>query len=88
VLKGKCKMDKKEIANILNDIGLLLELKGENPFKSRAYYNAARTIELLEEDIETLVKEDRLKEIKGIGEAINKKITELVLTGKMESFRS
>ena len=81
-------MDKKEIANILNDIGLLLELKGENPFKSRAYYNAARTIELLEEDIETLVKEDRLKEIKGIGEAINKKITELVLTGKMESFRS
>ncbi|MDK2920076.1 MAG: polymerase, partial [Candidatus Petromonas sp.] len=36
-------MDKREIANILNDIGLLLELKGENPFKSRAYYNAART---------------------------------------------
>ncbi|ADD03394.1 MULTISPECIES: DNA polymerase/3'-5' exonuclease PolX [Thermoanaerobacter] len=81
-------MDKKEIANILNDIGLLLELKGENPFKSRAYYNAARTIELLEEDIETLVKEDRLKEIKGIGEAINKKITELVLTGKMEYYEN
>jgi len=81
-------MDKKEIANILNDIGLLLELKGENPFKSRACYNAARTIELLEEDIETLVKEDRLKEIKGIGEAINKKITELVLTGKMEYYEN
>ncbi|MFV9568104.1 DNA polymerase/3'-5' exonuclease PolX [Thermoanaerobacter mathranii] len=79
-------MDKKEIANILNDIGLLLELKGENPFKSRAYYNAARTIELLDEDIEILVKEDRLKDIKGIGEAINKKITELVLTGKMKYY--
>ncbi|EGD52333.1 DNA polymerase X [Thermoanaerobacter ethanolicus JW 200] len=84
--KGKYKMDKKEIANILNDIGLLLELKGENPFKSRAYYNAARTIELLDEDIEILVKEDRLKDIKGIGEAINKKITELVLTGKMKYY--
>ncbi|KUJ90798.1 MAG: phosphotransferase domain-containing protein [Thermoanaerobacter thermocopriae] len=79
-------MDKKEIANILNNIGLLLELKGENPFKSRAYYNAARTIELLDEDIEILVKENRLKDIKGIGEAINKKITELVLTGKMKYY--
>ncbi|WP_029687546.1 DNA polymerase/3'-5' exonuclease PolX [Thermoanaerobacter sp. A7A] len=79
-------MDKKEIANVLNNIGLLLELKGENPFKSRAYYNAARTIELLDEDIEILVKEDRLKGIKGIGEAINKKITELVLTGKMKYY--
>ncbi|MGB9679794.1 MAG: DNA polymerase/3'-5' exonuclease PolX [Thermoanaerobacteraceae bacterium] len=79
-------MDKKEIANILNNIGLLLEIKGENPFKSRAYYNAARTIELLDEDIEILVKENRLKDVKGIGEAINKKITELVLTGKMKYY--
>ncbi|EGD50226.1 family X DNA polymerase IV [Thermoanaerobacter ethanolicus JW 200] len=58
--------------DILNEIGLLLELKGENPFKARAYYNAARTIEVLDEDIETLVKEDRLKDVKGIGEALNK----------------
>ena len=36
---------KREIAQILEDIGLLLELKGESPFKSQAYYNAARTIE-------------------------------------------
>jgi len=79
-------MDKKEIANILNNIGLLLELKGENPFKSRAYYNAARIIELLDEDIEILVKENKLKDVKGIGEAINKKITELVLTGKMKYY--
>ena len=49
-------MEKKEIVKILNEIGLLLELKGENPFKSRAYYNAARIIELLDEDIETIVK--------------------------------
>ncbi|CEP78589.1 MAG: DNA polymerase/3'-5' exonuclease PolX [Defluviitoga tunisiensis] len=79
-------MEKKEIVKILNEIGLLLELKGENPFKSRAYYNAARIIELLDEDIETIVKEDRLKDIKGIGEALNKKITELVLTGKLKYY--
>jgi DNA polymerase (family 10) len=76
-------MDKKVIVDILNEIGLLLELKGENPFKSRAYYNAARTIEVIDEDIEALVKEDRLKYVKGIGEAINKKISELILTGKL-----
>lgn len=79
-------MEKKEIVEILNEIGLLLELKGENPFKSRAYYNAARTIELLDEDIETLVKEGKLKEVKGIGEALNKKITELVLTGRLKYY--
>ena len=49
-------MDKKTVINILNEIGLLLELKGENPFKIRAYYNAARALETLDEDIEILVK--------------------------------
>ncbi|NNG67455.1 DNA polymerase/3'-5' exonuclease PolX [Caldanaerobacter subterraneus] len=79
-------MDKKTVVDILNEIGLLLELKGENPFKSRAYYNAARAIELLDEDLETLVKEDRLKDVKGIGEALNKKLTELITTGRMEYY--
>lgn len=79
-------MDKHSVAKILNEIGLLLELKGENPFKSRAYYNGARTIENLEEDLELLVKEDRLKEVKGIGLALNEKISELVLTGKLEYY--
>lgn len=79
-------MDKRTVANILNEIGLLLELKGENPFKSRAYYNAARIIEVLDEDLETLVKEGRLKDVKGIGEALEKKITELVTTGKLKYY--
>ena len=38
-------MDRHELARIFNETGLLLELKGENPFKARAYYNAARTVE-------------------------------------------
>ncbi|TCW34626.1 DNA polymerase (family 10) [Thermohydrogenium kirishiense] len=79
-------MDKKTVIDILNEIGLLLELKGENPFKSRAYYNAARTIEVLDDDIEKLIKEDRLKDVKGIGDALNKKLTELVTTGRLEYY--
>ena len=76
-------MDKDQVAEILNEIGTLLELKGENPFKTRAYTNAARTIEGLSEPLAKIVAENRLGEIKGIGEALTKKITELVETGKL-----
>ena len=76
-------MDKDRVAEILTEIGTLLELKGENPFKTRAYENAARTLESLTEPLEKLIAENRLSEIKGIGEGIQKKITELVTTGKL-----
>ncbi len=79
-------MDKSIVAEILNEIAVLLELKGENPFKSRAYSSAARTLEMLSEDLATLVKEERLSEIKGIGEALREKITELVTTGKLKYY--
>ena len=76
-------MDKDRVAEILTEIGTLLELKGENPFKTRAYENAARTLESLSEPLEKLIAENRLSEINGIGEGIQKKITELVTTGKL-----
>ncbi len=76
-------MDKEKVAAVLVEIGTLLELKGENPFKTRAYLNAARTLESLSEPLAKLVAEGRLGEIKGIGEALEKKITELVQTGKL-----
>lgn len=76
-------MDKDKVAEVLVDIGVLLELKGENPFKTRAYANAARALEVLREPIEKLVSEHRLGEIKGIGDALQKKISELVTTGKL-----
>ena len=76
-------MDKDRVAEILTEIGTLLELKGENPFKTRAYENAARTLESLTDPLDKLVAENRLSEIKGIGEGIQKKITELVGTGKL-----
>lgn len=76
-------MDRDQVAEILVEIGVMLELKGENPFKTRAYTNAARTLEGLSEPLEKLIAENRLGEIKGIGEALQKKITELVTTGKL-----
>jgi len=79
-------MDKDKVAEILVEIGTLLELKGENPFKTRAYANAARTIESLNEPLAKIVAEKRLVEIKGIGEALEQKITELVETGKLKYY--
>src|SRR6266850_799000 len=53
-------MNKDRVAEILAEIGTLLELKGENPFKTRAYENAARTLESLSEPLEKLIAEDKL----------------------------
>ena len=79
-------MDKNKVAEILVEIGTLLELKGENPFKTRAYSNGARTIEGLNEPLAKIVVEKRLGEIKGIGAALEQKITELVETGKLKYY--
>jgi DNA polymerase (family 10) len=79
-------MDKDKVAEILVAIGTLLELKGENPFKTRAYANAARTLEGLSEPLAKLVAEKRLGEIKGVGAALEQKITELVETGKLKYY--
>ncbi len=79
-------MNKKELANIFEEIGILLELKGENPFKCRAYSNAAKVIENIKEEINELIETDKLKDIKGIGSGLNEKITELSKTGKLEYY--
>jgi len=79
-------VEKEKVAQVLTDIAVLLELKGENPFKSRAYVNAARTVENLGESLEKLIAENQLGEIKGIGEALQQKITELVTTGKLKYY--
>ncbi len=76
-------MDKEQVAAVLAEIGTLLELKGENPFKTRAYQNAARTLESLPEPLEKLVAEQRLGELKGFGDALVDKITQLVTTGNL-----
>ncbi|MDI6814855.1 MAG: DNA polymerase/3'-5' exonuclease PolX [Dehalococcoidales bacterium] len=76
-------MKNSEIAKVFADIADLLELKGENPFKIRAYQKVVRSIEHLPVEVEQLVAEGKLREIPGVGEAITKKITELVTTGHL-----
>jgi DNA polymerase (family 10) len=61
-----------------------MELSGENPFKVRSYSNGARTIEQLDEDLETVVEEGRLENLKGVGEALAQKIEEMVKTGRIQ----
>ena len=74
---------KDEIADTLESIALLLDLKGENPFKTRAYTNAARAIETYTGDFMQAVRDGKLKDIPGIGDAISEKITLLATTGKL-----
>ncbi len=80
-------MTKIEIAAVLTEIGTLLELKGENPFKIRAYQTGARAVESLEEsDLSRRIADGTLQEVKGIGEALAQKITELEQTGQLEFY--
>jgi DNA polymerase (family 10) len=79
---------KDDISGTLESIGLLLELKGENTFKTRAYANAARAVETYPGSIEQMARDHRLTEIPGIGSAIATKITELVETGRLEFYET
>jgi DNA polymerase (family 10) len=81
-------VNKSEIAAVLTDIGTLLELKGENPFKVRAYQAGARVVESLNEsELTQRIEAGTLEEVKGIGEALAQKITELQSTGKLDFYQ-
>jgi DNA polymerase (family 10) len=81
-------MDKTQVTELLEEIAVLLELKGENPFKARAYTNAARTLDAYEGDLAELVAGQRLATLSGIGDALQRKIAELVTTGRMEYYET
>lgn len=74
------------VAEIFYQIADLLEIQGDIPFKSRAYRRAAQIIETLDEDIENIARENKLRSIPGVGEGLAKKIKEIVETGKLEYF--
>ena len=75
-------MDKNQIANLLDQIATLLELKeGSSPFEVRAYQNAARAINALDGDIEQLAREGKLKGVPGLGPTIIKRVEEAIETG-------
>src|SRR5438067_2025035 len=77
-------MTKEEIATALEEIATLLELKGENPFKVRAYTNAARSIDAWGASFSDLQNEETLEKIPGIGKAIAAKVKELATTGSLK----
>lgn len=81
-------MTRESIAEVLENIATLLELKGENHFKTRAYRNGAEIVGSYAGDFVQLAKDDGLEEIKGIGAALAQKIHELVSTGKLEYYES
>jgi len=76
-------MDKRDVARALEETAVLLELKGENPFKVRAHENAARAVEALTDDLGARIEAGTLSEVNGIGERIAASITELWKTGRM-----
>ncbi|MGB9771174.1 MAG: DNA polymerase/3'-5' exonuclease PolX [Candidatus Kapaibacteriota bacterium] len=76
----------KKLVKILKNISILLQIKGENVYKAKAYENAADIIESMQLDVADLVRKGKLGEIKGFGEALVKKITEYVESGKMSFY--
>ncbi len=76
-------MTNEEVAAILDDIGDMLDIQGENPFKVNAYHRAANAIRSYSQEIEKVNKENRLQDIKGVGASIAEKVKELLETGKL-----
>lgn len=76
-------MTNQEVAQVFSDIADMLEIKGEDRYRVQAYRRAAQNILVLPEDVETLWEAGRLREIPGVGEAIAKKIDELLRTGRL-----
>ena len=77
-------MTRETLADVLEEIALLLELKGENPFKIRASRHGAEIVSGYDGDIVTLARDNHLEGIKGLGEALRDKLHELASTGKLE----
>jgi DNA polymerase (family X) len=85
-LLRKVMMTNLEIANIFRDIAVLLEKKKENWFKIRAYRKVAEEIGKLTVHLSQLASENKLREIPGVGEAIEKKINEMLTTGQLQFY--
>ncbi|MCB0271391.1 MAG: DNA polymerase/3'-5' exonuclease PolX [Bdellovibrionales bacterium] len=82
----KNKKSKEDVIDLLHEMAILLELNDENVFKIRAFSNAARTLETMSDDFETLLRENRLTELQGIGKGIASDITTYCESGKLDVF--
>ena len=72
---------KSNVVLVMEQVGVLLQLKGANPFRVRSYQNASRTLGSLEEDLWTVTSDGRLTDVKGIGKGIAGLITEALNEG-------
>ena len=75
-----------EIARIFSNIGNMLDIAGENPFKVRAYKNASRNILSLDDDLKSYSAKNKIENIKGVGKDLAKKIQEFIDTGKIQYY--
>ncbi|SHG48533.1 DNA polymerase (family 10) [Thermosyntropha lipolytica DSM 11003] len=81
-------MTNRQVADILNRIADILLIKDENPFKIKAYRNAAQAIYYLDEDVRLLYEKGKLEEIPGVGKAVREKIEEMLLTGQLAYYEN
>jgi DNA polymerase (family 10) len=79
-------METARIAQIIDEMGTLLELRGENPFRCRAYHTAAQALANLPGDLGEMIADGRLKEVPGIGETMHAKIVQLATTGQLPAY--
>ena len=79
-------METPRIAQIIDEMGTLLELKGENPFRCRAYHTAAQSLSNLPGDLREMIADGSLKEVAGIGETMYAKIVALATTGQLPAY--
>ena len=80
-------MNSQKIAAIFHDMANILEIKGANVFRVRAYQKAAQNIESLGGELDDYLRQDKLKEIPGIGEDLAEKIKEYYRTGKIRAYQ-
>jgi DNA polymerase (family 10) len=79
-------METARIAQILDEMGTILEIQGENPFRCRAYHNAAQALLNLPSDLGEMIADGTLAEVPGIGETMHTKIVQLATTGRLPAF--
>ena len=79
-------METVRIAQVLDEMGTILEINGENPFRCRAYHNAAQTLLSLPSDLSEMIADGSLAEVPGIGETMHAKIVQLATTGQLPAY--
>lgn len=79
-------METQKIARVLDEMGTLLEVRGENPFRCRAYHTGAQALQGLPSDLSEMIADGRLAEVPGIGETLYSKIVALATTGHLEAY--